>query len=119
MYVSFICVFFHMVAHLFTGPPIIIIHPTSQLITVDMSVTLNCHGTGRGSITYQWETNNIKRGQWIKISTINSKRLVVRNLKQLQKYRCIVSNEVASTISNIATITVLSKDIKINCMYII
>ena len=94
----------------FTGPPTITTHPTSQLTNVSMSVTLDCEGTGRGSITYHWETSNINGGQWMNISNSNySKRFTVRNLEQSQQYRCIVSNEAGTTRSNVATITVLSK----------
>ena len=93
----------------FTGPPTITIHPTSQLTNVSMSVTLDCEGTGRGSIRYHWETRNINGGQWMKISNSNSKRFVVRNVQQSQQYRCVVSNEAGSTRSDVATVTVLSK----------
>ena len=96
----------------FTGPPTITTHPTSQLTNVSMSVTLDCEGTGRGSITYQWETSNINGGQWMNISNSNSKTLV-RNLEQSQQYRCVVSNEAGSTRSDVATVTVLSKHVKI------
>ena len=89
--------------------PVITTHPTSQLTTVSMSVTLDCEGTGRGSITYHWETSNINGGQWMNISNSNSRRLVVRNLEQSQQYRCVVSNEAGSTRSNVATVTVLSE----------
>ena len=94
---------------MFTGPPTITTHPTSQLTNVSMSVTLDCEGTGRGSITYHWETININGGQWMNIS--DSKTLVVRKLEQSQLYRCVVSNEAGSTRSDVATITVLSKHI--------
>ena len=99
-----------------TGPPTITIHPTSQLTTVSMSVTLNCEGTGRGSITYQWQTRNINGGQWSDISNSNNRRLVVRNLQESQQYRCVVSNEAGRTRSNVSTITVLSK---IDCLFVI
>ena len=94
---------------MFAGPPTITTHPTSQLTNVSMSVTLDCEGTGRGSITYHWETSNINGGQWMNISNSNSKTLVVRNLEQSQQYRCVVSNEAGSTRSDIATITILGK----------
>jgi len=74
-----------------------------------MRVTLNCEGTGGGSIAYQWETSNVNKEEWINISNKNGKRLVVRNLEQTQQYRCVVSNKVGSTRSNVATITFLSK----------
>ena len=93
----------------FTGSPTITTHPVSQLTNISMSVTLDCEGTGRGSITYQWETSNINGGQWMNISDSNNKALVVRNLEQSQQYRCVVSNEAGSTRSDIATVTVLSK----------
>ena len=84
-----------------------------------MSVTLDCEGTGRGSITYQWETSNINGGQWMNISNSNNKTLVVGTLEQSQQYRCVVSNEAGSTRSNVATITVLSKSIRtFKCYYV-
>ena len=94
---------------MFSGRPTIKTQPTSQLTTVSMSVTLNCEGTGRGSIAYQWQTRNINEGQWSDISDSNNRRLVVRNLQESQQYRCVVSNEAGGTRSKIATVTVLSK----------
>ena len=93
----------------FTGPPTITTHPASQLTNVSIRVTLNCEGTGRGSITYQWETSNIIGGQWMNNSNRNSSTLVVGTLEQSQQYRCVVSNEAGSTRSRIAIITVLSE----------
>jgi len=90
-----------------TGPPTITTHPTNQLTTISMSVTLNCEGTGGGSITYRWQTRNISGGQWNDIS--NNQRVVVRDLQESRQYRCVVSNEAGRTRSNVAIITVLSK----------
>ena len=98
-----------MMTQVFTGRPTITTHPTSQLTNVSMSVTLDCEGTGRGSITYHWETSNINGGQWMNISDSDSKTHVVRNLEESQQYRCVVSNEAGSTRSDVATVTVLSK----------
>ena len=98
-----------MMTQVFTGPPTITIHPTSQLTSVDINVTLDCKGTGRGSIAYQWETSNINGGQWMNISDSNNKTLVVRNLEQSQQYRCVVSNKAGSARSDVAIVTVLSK----------
>ena len=102
----------------FTGPPTITTHPTSQLTNVSMSVTLDCEGTGRGSITYHWETSNINGGQWMNISNSNSKTLVIENLKQSQQYRCVVSNEAGSTRSDVATVTILSESFINICVFI-
>ena len=98
-----------MMTQVFTGPPTITTHPASQLTNVSISVTLDCEGTGRGSITYQWETSNNNGGQWMNISNSNSSTLVVGTLEQSQQYRCVVSNEAGSTRSDIATVTILSK----------
>ena len=70
-----------------------------------MSVTLNCEGTGRGSITYQWQTRDINGGQWSDINS-NNRRLVVSNLQESQLYKCVVSNEAGGTISHVAIVTV-------------
>lgn len=88
------------------GPPTIITHPTSQLTSVSKNVTLNCGGTGRGSITYQWEVSD--GGPWVQISNDDGKTLVIRNLEVSQQYRCVVSNQAGSTRSNVANVTVLS-----------
>ena len=100
-----------MMTQVSTGPPTITTHPTSQLTTVSISVTLNCEVTGRGSITYQWQTRNINGGQWSDISNRNNRRLVVSNLQESQQYRCVVSNEAGGTRSNVVTVTVLSKQL--------
>ena len=99
----------HVTCHHLLGPPTITTHPTSQLKIVSMSVTLDCEGTGRGSVTYHWETSNINGGQWMNIGSSNRKEYVVSNLEQSQQYRCVVSNEAGSTRSDVATITVLSE----------
>ena len=105
-----LCLFYYIIIrHLFTGgPPTITTQPTSQLTTVNMSVTLTCEGTGTGPITYRWEVKNINGGEWMNISDSNNTELL-RNIEQSQQYRCVVSNEFGTTISNIATIYVLSK----------
>ena len=90
-------------------PPVITTHPASHLVTSSTSITLDCEGTGKGPIIYHWETSNINGGQWMNISNSNSKTLVVRILEQSQQYRCVVSNEIGSTRSDVATITLLSK----------
>ena len=98
-----------MMTLVFTGPPTITTHPASQLVNISMSITLECEGTGRGSITYQWETSNINGGRWMNISNSNCCTLVVGTLEQSQQYRCVVSNEAGSTRSNVATVSASSK----------
>ena len=98
-----------MMTQVFAGPPTITTHPASHLTNVSISVTLDCGGTGRGSISYQWETSNNNGGQWMIISNSNSSTLVVGTLEESQQYRCVASNEAGITRSNVATVTVLSK----------
>ena len=94
---------------MYTGPPVITIHPTTQWIIVNSSVTLNCEATGKGSITYQWETSSINGTKWKAVSNGSSARLDLKSLEKSHKYRCKVSNEAGSTNSSTAVITVLSK----------
>ena len=95
------------------GRPIVTIHPESRLVTSNMSITLDCDGsdsrTGNNPIEYRWENSNINGGNWITIDNSDSKKLVVKNLEQSEQYRCVVSNDVGDTTSNVAVITVLSK----------
>ena len=75
------------------------------------NVTLDCEGTSRESILYQWETSNINGGQlqWMNISNSNRKRFVAGTLEQPQQYRCVVSNAAGGTRSDISTANALSK----------
>jgi len=98
-----------MMTQVSTGPPTITTHPTSQLTTVSMTVTLNCEGTGSGSISYQWQSRNINGGNWMNVNKGDNMRLRMRDLQESQRYRCVVSNEAGRTRSNVATVTVLSK----------
>ena len=91
------------------GSPIIMTHPSDELINMSMSVTLNCQGAGGGSITYQWENKRVNQEKWRTISNRNTKTLVVNTLDQSRQYRCVVSNEAGTTRSNVATVTVLSE----------
>ena len=92
-----------------TGLPIIVTHPSDQVITMSMSVTLNCQGAGGGLIAYGWESRRVSGGKWMNISNSNTKTLFVKALERSQLYRCVVSNEAGSTRSNVAIVTVLSE----------
>ena len=94
---------------LFTGPPVIIVHPGNKVINASMSTTLNCKGTGGGSIVYKWEYKSIDEGQWKSIDDSNTEKLVIRNLQQSEKYRCLVSNQAGRTVSNTSTVILMSK----------
>ena len=95
------------------GFPTVTTHPNSQLTISNVSVTLDCEGNGTRidgkPIEYQWENSNINGGNWMTIDNSNGKQLVVKNLEQSERFRCVVYNDVGGTPSNIAIITVLSK----------
>ena len=94
-----------MMTQVSTGHPTITTHPTNQLISVGMNVTLNCVGTGRKSIKYRWETISNDKV----ISNTSGKALTLRNIQDSGQYRCVASNKAGETRSKVATITVLSK----------
>ena len=97
-------------AQLFTGPPTITTHPSSKLVTSNMSIILDCDGIGTAPINFYWESSTINGKQWTNISNSNSKKLVdVKRLGDSEQYRCVVSNNAGSTRSKIAVVTVLSK----------
>ena len=94
---------------MFTGPPIITTHPTSQWAVAGTNITLTCEGTGAGSVMYQWESSNIKEEKWMEISDASNTRLDLNNLERSQQYRCVASNEAGGARSKPAIITVLSE----------
>ena len=89
--------------------PTIVTHPIDMVTNASESVTLNCKGTGGGSLTYQWETSDVMKDQWKEISNSNGEILVIRNLEKSERYRCIVSTEVGSAVSNASTVTLMGK----------
>ena len=94
---------------LFIGPPTITTHPTNKVVNASVGVTLNCRATSKKPITYQWEYIPANKNQWSTITGGNSGSIFVRNLMNSEKYRCKVSNEAGSTISNIAVVTLMGK----------
>ena len=106
-------VFYSYVYLLLTGPPIIITHPTNEVINATTSVTLNCNATGGGKITYRWESS-IDGGPWM-LFFEDSSKIPVRALAQamIMKYRCIASNEAGRTVSNTSIVTVMGKPISL------
>lgn len=90
------------------GPPTIKTHPVTQLSTVGMTITLNCKGTGRGSITYYWEERE-QGDRWRMITDSGNTTLTIRNIQKSHQFRCIISNEAGNTTSRPAIITVLGK----------
>ena len=74
-------------------------------------MTLNCQGTGGGLITHRWEISDISKEEWREISDSDGEKLVIRNLDNSEKYRCVASNEAGSTISNTAIVTLIGRSL--------
>ena len=74
-----------------------------------MSVTLDCNANGTEPIKFRWENRINNGGQWMNITNSDSRKLVVKELKQSERFRCVASNDAGETSSDIADITVLSK----------
>jgi len=97
-----------MIFYSYIGPPIIITHPTNMVTNASIGVTLSCKGSGDVPFTYHWEYSSIDEENWINLQNIHGETYSIR-IAASERYRCIVSNDAGSTISNISTITILSK----------
>lgn len=85
-----------------TNPPVITTQPTNQTATVGDTVTFTVSATGNPAPTYQWRFNSTNlSGETNTTLTLNS---VTTN--QAGSYLVIVSNTVAVTNSDPATLTV-------------
>ena len=93
---------------LFTGIPVIITHPTNEVINATTSITLTCKATGGGSIKYWWETSDIIKDEWMILGNSNGPTFFIRSIKS-QKYRCVASNEAGTTRSNVSIIALMGK----------
>ena len=93
---------------LLTGIPVIITHPTDEVINSTTSITLTCKASGGGSLEYWWETSDIIKDEWMILGNSNGPTLVIRSRKS-EKYRCIASNEAGTTRSNVSIITLMGK----------
>jgi len=97
---------FKQLFHIHIGVPVITVHPANHLMTTGMNVALNCEGSGKGTLTYQWE-NNVDNF-WTTITNSNNKTYVIENIQESEQYRCVVRNEVGPVSSNPAVIIILS-----------
>jgi len=68
------------------------------------NVTLKCEANGFGSLEFSWERQDA--GNWIVITTRST---TTYTAKTSGLYRCRVSNEAGSVVSNNATVKVYGK----------
>ena len=87
-----------------TGPPSITTHPRDVTIPLRSTTTLTCSVDGYGTLIYSWERRS--GSSWTTVAnspsyTTNSNMTVGQYM-----YRCIVSNEAGSVMSNSTTVNV-------------
>ena len=81
-------------------------HPTSSSdVPVGRSITLTCGASGLGTVVYSWERSS--GSKWTTVSNDNTSYTTDTTLAIGQyMYRCRVSNEAGSVVSNIAIVYV-------------
>ena len=96
-----------MMTQVFTGPPTITYHPVNNNdIPVGRTVTLMCGASGLGTLVYSWERSS--GSSWTTVSNDNTTSYTTDTTLAIGQYmyRCRVSNEAGSVVSNIATVNV-------------
>ena len=88
-------------------PPNITRHPMSGRILIGLSHTLVCSATGSGTLKFFWE-RSFNGSSWTIVSDDNTTSYTTDTTLAVGKYmyRCNVSNEAGSVVSNNATVIV-------------
>ena len=90
---------------LFTGvPPEILEHPVSSDVPIKGNTILTCQTSGLGTLVYFWEKSS--GSSWTTISNNTSYTTDTTLAIGEYMYRCRVSNDAGSVVSNIATVNV-------------
>ena len=89
-----------------TDIPTVTDHPTGDNITIGKSITLTCRASGLGTLVYSWERSF--GSSWTTVSNDNTTSYTTDTTLAIGQYmyRCRVSNEAGSVVSNIATVNV-------------
>ena len=92
---------------LFTvAPPEILEHPVSSDVPIKGSTILTCQASSLGTLVYSWEKSS--GSSWTTISNSNTASYTTDTTLAIGQYmyRCRVSNDAGSVLSNIATVNV-------------
>jgi len=84
------------------GVPAIIRQPVDQTVYLTDTATFTVDAAGSGTLTYQWQKNRAnlaEDGHYIGVNT-NTLRVTNVLLDDMAAYRCVVTNEEGSTISD-------------------
>ena len=98
-----VCVSFHKIIT-FLDVPVIADHPTGDDVIIGKSITLTCRASGTGTLVYSWERSS--GGNWTTVSNTTSYTTDTTLAIGQYMYRCRVSNEAGSVVSNIAIVNV-------------
>ena len=96
-----------MMTQVFTGPPTITHYRAiNDDIPMGRSITLMCRANGLGTLVYSWEISS--GSSWTTVSNDNTTSYTTNTTLAIGQYmyRCRVSNEAGSVVSDIATVVV-------------
>ena len=91
------------------GLPVITVHPTDNDVPAGESITFICRARGLGILVYSWERRNPDiHNNWVTVSNDNTTSYTTNTTLAIGQYmyRCRVSNEAGSVVSNFATVIV-------------
>ena len=94
-----------MMTQVFTGPPTITTHPVhSSDIPVERNITMTCRAIGIGTLVYSWERSS--GSSWTTVSNDNTTSYTTDTTLAIGQYmyRCRVSNDAGSVVSNNAIV---------------
>ena len=89
------------------GPPEITDHPRDGDVPMGRSITLMCKASGLGTLVYSWERKSSHK-RWTTVSNDSTTSYTTDTILAIGEYvyRCRVSNEAGSVVSNSATVNV-------------
>ena len=84
------------------GPLRISDYPNDNLVAMGHSVTLTCSATENGTLVYSWERNSASSNNWTTVSNGSTKSYTTSTRLAIGQYmyRCRVSNDAGSVVSN-------------------
>jgi len=85
----------------YTGLPEITDHPTGGDVPMGRNITLMCRASSLGTLVYSWERRS-SGSSWTTVSNDNTTSYTTTTTLKtgLYMYRCRVTNEAGSTVSN-------------------
>ena len=91
----------------YTDPPVITAHPTGGDVPMGRSITLMCRASGLGTLVYSWERRS-SGSSWTSINNAEAASYTTRRSMAIGEYmyRCRVSNEAGSVVSDSAAVNV-------------